>query len=172
MMGQALEYAGRDVGRFFIPPDKRDSGATTQDIAFFYFLGSAESSGGSSMSGTLRADWICGEEQLGFEFHRILHCKFTFTPEMGAKPLLNDVYKRLPTNVTQKLRKPHIDQVFDGSFGRCLHFRKQISHPNSYRRTTISNQLRIAQFVLFSLTIEGSQGRQKMLMRETGRFSR
>ena len=96
MMGQALEYAGRDVGRFFIPPDKRDSGATTQDIAFFYFLGSAESSGSNSMSGTLHADWLCGERQLGFDGHRILRCKFAFTPWMSSKPLLNDVYKRAP----------------------------------------------------------------------------
>ena len=122
MMALTLAFAGRDVGRFFILPDKSDSGKTTHDLAFCYFLGSEESSGSGSMSGTLHADWLCDENKLGFEGHRILHCKFTFTPEMSAKPLLNDIYKRLPTNVTQKLRKPHIDQVFDGSYGGCLHF--------------------------------------------------
>ena len=74
------------------------------------------------MGGPIRADWLFGERQLGFEGHRILRCKFTFTPEMSAKPLMNDVYERLPTNATQKLRKPHRDQVFAGSPGWRLHF--------------------------------------------------
>ena len=129
MMGLTLAFAGRDVGRFFILPDKSDSGKTTHDIAFCYFLGSEESSGSSSMSGTLHADWLCDESKLGFEGYRISRCKFTFTPEMSSKPLLNDVYKRPPTNVTQKLRKPHSEQVSDGSFGRCLHFLETNSAP-------------------------------------------
>ena len=40
VMGMTLAYAGRDVGRFFIFPDKSDSGKTTHDVAFCYFLGS------------------------------------------------------------------------------------------------------------------------------------
>ena len=103
------------------------------------------------MSGTLRADWICGEEQLGFEFHRILHCKFTFTPEMGAKPLLNDVYKRLPANVTKKLRNPHIGQVFDGSFGRCLHFSEtNIAHKFVQKDGDIQSIMKRTVCIVFS----------------------
>ena len=48
--------------------------------------------------------------------------KFPFTQEMGAAPLLNDVYKRLLANVTQKLRTPRSGQVPDGSSGGVLHF--------------------------------------------------
>ena len=129
MMWQALEYAGREVGRFFIPPDKNASGGTTRDLAFCHFIGSAESSGNSSMSGALRADWLFGDRQLGFEGHRILRCKFTFTQEMGDKPLLNDAYKRFPANVTPNLRKPRIDQVHDGPFGMCLYFSATNSAP-------------------------------------------
>ena len=40
MMGLTMAYDGRDVGRFFILPDKSDSGKTTHDSAPCYFLGS------------------------------------------------------------------------------------------------------------------------------------
>ena len=122
MMALTLAFGGRDVGGFFVVPDRSDIGKTTHDIAFCYFMGSDAASGDSSMGGDLHSDWLCGEKQLGFGWRRILRCKFTFTPELIARPLLNDVYKRLPTNVAQKLRKPRIDLVFDGSFGRCVHF--------------------------------------------------
>ena len=122
MMALTLAYANREVGRFFVLPDRSDAGKTTHDVVLSYFLGASDSSGRSSMSGTLHSDWLCDEKALGFEGHHILHCKFTFTPELSTKPILNDVYKRLPTAVTMKLRKPHSDQVFDGCFGRCVHF--------------------------------------------------
>ena len=54
------------------------------------------------------------------EGHRVVICKFPFAPEMGAKPILNGLYMRIPPNVTQKLRRPRADQVFGGRFGRCL----------------------------------------------------
>ena len=122
MMAITLAYDGREVGGFFAFPDKRDVGETTRDLAFSHFLGAADSSGKSSMGGTLHADWLCDERSLDFEGHQILNCKFTFAPNLSAKTKLNDQYKRLPTNVTQKMRKPHSDQVFGGCFGRCLHF--------------------------------------------------
>ena len=122
MMALTLAYAGREVGRFFILPDRSDSGKTTHNLALCYFLGGEESSGRGTMSGTLHAEWLCDDKALGFEGHHILHCKFTLTPELSTKPILNDVYKRIPTNVCQKLRKPHSAEVFDGSFGKCVHF--------------------------------------------------
>ena len=81
------------------------------------------------MGGVLRAAWLFGAKQLGFEGRGILRRKFTFTPELIDRTLLNDVYKRLPANATQKLRKPHIDLVFDGSFGMCVHFVETNSTP-------------------------------------------
>ena len=74
------------------------------------------------MSGTLHADWLCDEKALGFEGRHIPHCKFTFAPELSTRPILSDTYKRLPTLVTQKLRNPHIDLVFNGTFGRRIRF--------------------------------------------------
>ena len=122
MMALTLAYAGREVGRFFILPDRSDSGKTTHNLALCYFLGGEDTSGRGTMSGTFHGEWLCDDKALGYEGHRILHCKFTLTPELSTKPILNDVYKRIPTNVCQKLRKPHSDQVFDGSFGKCVHF--------------------------------------------------
>ena len=74
------------------------------------------------MIGALRADWLCGDKALGFEGRHILRCKFTFTHELSTRNILDDVYKKIPTSVTTKLRNPHIDQVFDWRFGRCAHF--------------------------------------------------
>ena len=122
MMGLTLAFAGREVGRFYILPDRSDSGKTTHDLALCYLLGSSESSGRGSLSGTLHCEWLCDEKALGFEGHTITQCKFTLTPELSTKPILNDLYKRIPTNVTQKLRKPHSDQVFEATFGKCVHF--------------------------------------------------
>ena len=116
-------------GGFFVLPDRSDSGKTTRDIAFCCFVGSDAASGNRSMRGVLHADCLCDEEKLGFEGRRIHRCKFTFTPELSTRPLLNAVYKRMPTNATQKLRKPHIDLVPDGSFGRCVHFLETNSTP-------------------------------------------
>ena len=58
------------------------------------------------MRGALHAEWLCDEKALGFEGHHIIQCKFTFTPELSSKPIMNDVYNRLPTNAAQMLRKP------------------------------------------------------------------
>ena len=74
------------------------------------------------MSGELRADWLCDDKALGFEGRHIARRKFTFTHELSTRNILDDVYKKIPTSVTTKLRNPHIDQVFDWRFGRCAHF--------------------------------------------------
>ena len=91
MMAITLAHAGGEFGRFFALPGKSDVCKTTHDVVFSYFLGAADSIGGSSMGGTLHADWLCDERALGFERNRILSCKFTFTPEQSAKPILNDL---------------------------------------------------------------------------------
>ena len=59
---------------------------------------------------------------MGFEGRAILQCKCTLTPELSDRPILNDLYKRIPTNICQKLRRPRSAQVFGGEFGKCVHF--------------------------------------------------
>ena len=134
MMALALAFFGREVGMFFIPPDRSNAGKTTRDTSFFYFLGADDSIGRGSMSGTLRADWLFGEKALGFEGHHILQRKFTSTPELSTRPILNDTYKRLPTLVKQKLRKPRSDLVFDGTSGGRLHFLETNFAPKMLQR--------------------------------------
>ena len=134
MMELTLAFAGREIGRFFVLPDRSNAGKPTRDTSPGYFLGPDDSSGRGSMGGTLHADWACEEKALGFEGHHILICEFTLTPELSTRPILNDTYKRLPTSVTQKLRKPHSDLVFDATFGRCLHFLETNSPPKMLHR--------------------------------------
>ena len=134
MMALTLAFAGREVGRLSILPDRSNAGKTTRDTSPRYFLGSGDSSGRGSMGGTLHADWMCGEKALGFEGRHILRCKFAFTPELSTRPILDDAYKTPPTLVTQKHRKPHSDLVFDATFGRCLHFLETNFSPKMQQR--------------------------------------
>ena len=122
MMALTLAYDGREVGRFFVLPDRSDSGKTTRNLALCYFLGGEDTSGRGAMSGTFHSEWLCDDKALGYEGHHVVHCRLTLTPELSTKPILNDVFKRISTNVCQKLRKPHSDHVFDESFGTCVHF--------------------------------------------------
>ena len=119
MMAPTLDFSGRDVGRAYGPPDRSGAGKTTRDLSFCYSIGSASPSGRGSMSGKLHAERLRGEKSLGFEGRQIAHWEFTFTPDLAPKHILNDVYNRIPTNVAQKLRNPHIDVVFDASFGNA-----------------------------------------------------
>ena len=121
-MAPNLAFSGREVGRFFILPDRSNAGETTRDTSFCNFLGVDDSSGRGCMGGALHSDWLCDEKAIGFEGRHILSFKFTFTPELSTRPILSDTYKRLPTLATQKLRKPHIDLVFGGTSGRRLRF--------------------------------------------------
>ena len=89
------------------------------------------------MRGTLHSNWLCDEQAIGSEWRHILGCKFTFTPELSTKPMLNDIYKKLPTAATLKLRKPHIGQVFDGCFGMCVHFLETNFAPKMSQRDEI-----------------------------------
>ena len=86
------------------------------------------------MRGALRSEWLRGERTLGFEGHQIVHCKFTFTPELSHSPITNVVYKGMPTNVNQKPRNPHVDVVFDASFGKCIRFLAANSRPRMLQR--------------------------------------
>ena len=74
------------------------------------------------MGGALHSISLCDEQTVGFEGLHILRWKFTYAPELSAKPILNDIYKKFPAAVTLKLRKPHIEQVRDGRFGACVRF--------------------------------------------------
>ena len=56
LAGLTLAFAGNEVGRFSILPDRGDSGKTTHDLSLCYLLGSSESSGRGSLGGTLRCD--------------------------------------------------------------------------------------------------------------------
>ena len=49
VMASTLAFGGRAVGRFFVLPGRSEIGKTTRDLAFFYFVGSAASSGNRSM---------------------------------------------------------------------------------------------------------------------------
>ena len=122
MMALTLAFCGREVGRFFILPDRSNAGKTTHDTSFCYFLGADDSSGRGSMGRTLCTDWRFDGKAHGLEGRRVLHCKFTRAPDPGTRPILSDTYKRLPTLATQKLRKLRIDLVFGGTFGMCLRF--------------------------------------------------
>ena len=86
------------------------------------------------MRGTLHSEWICDKKAIGLERHHIIRCKFTFTPELSSNPIMNDVYNRPPTNVTQKLRKTHIDVVFGASFAKYLHFLETNFRPRILQR--------------------------------------
>ena len=114
MMGLPAAFAGHHGGRFFTPPDRGDSGKTTNDLSLRYLLVSSESSGRGSLSGTLRCDWLCGDEPRGFEGHTILQRRLAITPVLSTWPVLHGIYKRIPTNVCQKLRYPRSGQVFEG----------------------------------------------------------
>ena len=81
------------------------------------------------MSGTLHCDWVCDEKPLGLDGHAILHCKFALTPELPTRAILDDIYKRIPANICQKLRKPHSGHLFEGTFGKCVHFLETIYAP-------------------------------------------
>ena len=50
-----------------------------------------------------------------FEGRAILHCEFKLKPELPTRPIINDIYKRIPNNICQKLRKPHLRHVFGDS---------------------------------------------------------
>ena len=59
MMALTIAREIRVLGRFFVLQDRSDAGKKTRDVAMSYCLCASDSSGKSSMSGTLRADWIC-----------------------------------------------------------------------------------------------------------------
>ena len=117
-----LSFDGREVGRFPVLPDRIDAWGDNARYIFLLLLRVWRFYRMGGMGGTLREDWICDEKALGFEERHILRFKFAFAPELSTRPILNDTYKRPPTLVTQKLRKPQSDLVCDATFGRCLHF--------------------------------------------------
>ena len=161
MMALTLAYAGYEVGRFLVLPDRSDARRTTHNVALSYFHGASDSIGKSSMSGSLHSNWLCGEQAIGFEGRHILRCKFKFTPELSTKPILNDLYKKLPTSVTIKLRKPRSEQVFDGCFGTCVHFLETNFAPKMMQREdSLASLAKRAICVVFSKK-ERLQGKRK-----------
>ena len=85
-------------------------------------MGISDPSDRAPLSGAMHFDWICDEKPGGFERHSVLRREFTFTPELPTHQILNDIYKRLPTGLRQKLRIPHSDLATHATFGTCVHF--------------------------------------------------
>ena len=56
-----------------------------------------------------------------FDGHEIMRRKFTITPELPNRSILNDLYRRTPANICQEMRKRLSAHVFGGAFGKCVH---------------------------------------------------